>query len=84
MYYILYSFKTKTTISIKKGWSPLALVFGFFLPLYHKNYVLFVIMLLSAALTLGISWFIYPFFYNEWYLSFLEHNGYQLIDVERR
>lgn len=83
MYYILYSSKLGTTQSIKKGWSLQALIFGFLLPLYHKNYVLSLIMLLSAVLTLGISWFIYPFFYNEWHLSFLEHNGYQLMSVER-
>lgn len=64
---------------VKEGFSWTMLFFGVFVPLLRGDWKWFFITLLVAAITSGISWFIFPFFYNKLYLNDLLNNGYEII-----
>ena len=63
--------------NVKIGFSWTTLFFGGFVPLVRGDLKWFVIMWISAALTLGIAWIIWPFFYNKIYIKDLIEKGYR-------
>ena len=64
---------------VPRGFSWTLLFFGLFVPLLRGDFKWAAIMLLSALLTLGISWFVFPFVYNRLYLNDLIKSGYTVI-----
>ena len=62
---------------VPTGFSWTTFFFGFFVPLFRGDIKYFLIMLLLAIFTYGISYFIFPFFYNGIYLRNLLENGWK-------
>ena len=63
---------------VKKGFSWTMLFFGAFVPLVRGDWKYLLISLLAAFLTFGVSWFVFPFFYNRLYLNDLLDKGYKV------
>ena len=61
---------------VKKGFSWTMLFFGVFVPLVRGDWKWFLISMLAGLVTCGISWLIFPFFYNKIYLNELLEKGY--------
>ena len=74
----MYTLKNKdgVTKEVKKGFSWTMLFFGVFVPLVRGDWKWFLISLLAGLVTCGISWLIFPFFYNKIYLNELLEKGY--------
>lgn len=64
---------------VKKGFSWTMLFFGVFVPLFRGDFKWFFIILLVSFITGGISWLVFPFFYNKLYLNDLLNNGYEIV-----
>jgi hypothetical protein len=58
---------------VKKGFSWVNLFFGFLVPLFHGDIARALLELVVGIFTAGISWFIFPFFYNK-------HRANRLVD----
>lgn len=67
------------TKEVKKGFSWTMLFFGVFVPLVRGDWKYFFISLFAALITGGISWLVFPFFYNKLYLDDLLNKGYKII-----
>ena len=74
----MYTLKNEygVTKEVKKGFSWTMLFFGVFVPLVRGDWKWFLISLLAGIVTVGISWLIFPFFYNKIYLNELLEKGY--------
>ena len=64
------------------GFSWTMLFFGVFVPLFRGDWKWAAITLLAAFITSGLSWFIFPFFYNKFYLKDLIKQGYKIKTVK--
>ena len=72
MAYKTESFNHPKTLEIREvpyGFSWTTLFFGVFVPLYRGDYKWALIMILAGLLTSGLSWFVFPFFYNKSFLK---------------
>lgn len=67
------------TKQVKVGFSWTMLLFGVFVPLYRGDIKWFLITLFVGFLTVGISWWIFPFFYNKVYYEDLLSKGYKVV-----
>lgn len=67
------------TKEVKKGFSFTMLFFGVFVPLVRGDWKYFIISLIAAIVTSGISWLIFPFCYNKLYLNDLLNSGYEIV-----
>ena len=67
------------TKQVKKGFSWTMLFFGIFVPLIRGDIKWFVISLVAAFVTVGISWLVFPFIYNKLYLNDLLNKGYVIV-----
>lgn len=63
-------------VQVKDGFSWWCLLFGLFWYLYKEMFFWSVISAISAFLTLGVSWFVFPFFANKQYKDSLLKKGY--------
>lgn len=61
---------------VKLGFSWTTLFFGIFVPLLRGDIKWALIMGVSALLTFGLSWLVYPFLYNKLYVKDLIEKGY--------
>lgn len=68
------------TKEIKTGFSWTTLFFGCFPAMFRGDWKWAIIMILAAIVTSGISWLIFPFFYNRLYIKDLLNNGYRPLD----
>ena len=70
--------KTPTGIikQVKLGFSWTMLFLGVFVPLFRGDFKWFLITLLAAAITCGIAWFVFPFFYNKIYIKEMIEKGW--------
>ena len=59
------------------GFSFTTLFFGWFVPLFRSDIKWFAIMLIASIVSLGLSWFVFPFIYNKLYLNLLLEEGYK-------
>jgi hypothetical protein len=66
--------------SVKVGFSWTTLLFGGLVPLFRGNASWCIAMVVVAICTFGISWIVFPFFYNKVYLIDLLEKGYTLVD----
>ena len=60
----------------KIGFSWTTFFFGFFVPLFRGDFKYFLIMIILAFITSGLCWFVFPFFYNKWYIKDLLSKGF--------
>ena len=67
------------TKEVKKGFSWTMLFFGVFVPLVRGDWKWFLISLVAAIFTGGITWLVFPFFYNKLYLNDLLNSGYEIV-----
>jgi hypothetical protein len=63
---------------VPSGFSWTTLFFGFFPALLRGDIIWALIMILVAILTLGISWWIFPFIYNGLHVNGLIKSGYKV------
>ena len=59
------------------GFSWTVFFFGFFPPLFQGHWGGFAILLIAAALTLGLSGLVFMFIYNKMYIKYLIGEGYK-------
>lgn len=64
------------------GFSWTTLFFGFLVPLSRGDWVGVLIHLIASALSIGIFWLIWPFFYNKNYIKRLLERGYMPFSEE--
>ena len=64
-------------VVVPTGFSFTTLFFGVFVPLLRGDLFGFLILLLAAMCTGGLSWLFVPFFYNSMYESSLRKQGYR-------
>ena len=62
---------------VPTGFSWTTLFFGIFPALFRGDLKWAIIMIISAFLSCGISWLVFPFFYNARYLEDLLTNGWE-------
>ena len=77
-------FQHPVTKEIKEaplGFSWTTLFFGIFVPLFRGDWKWAIISFLLAIITGGISWFIFPFFYNKLYVKELIKKGFKAVDI---
>ena len=74
----MYTLKNEQGVikEVKVGFSWTMLLFGVFVPLVRGDWKWFLISMLAGLVTCGISWLIFPFFYNKIYLNELLEKGY--------
>ena len=74
----MYTLKNENGVTkeVKKGFSWTMLFFGVFVPLVRGDWKWFLISLIAGFVTVGISWLVFPFFYNKIYLNELLEKGY--------
>lgn len=78
-------YQNKVTGAVKKsptGFSWTTLFFGNLPALFRGDIRGFFIQLFVAIITLGISWFVFPFFYNNMYKERLAGEGFAPISKE--
>jgi len=77
----MYTLKNKAGVTkqVKKGFSFTMFFFGIFVPLVRGDWKYFFISLIAAIFTVGISWLVFPFFYNKLYMNDLLNKGYEII-----
>lgn len=68
------------TISIPTGFSFTTLFFGVFVPLLRGDIKYLFVMFFLAVLTGGLSWLIFPFFYNSLYIKGKLADGFKPAD----
>lgn len=61
---------------IKVGFSWTMFFFGCFVPICRGDWKYAIISLLAALITGGISWLVFPFFYNKVYINDLIGSGW--------
>lgn len=71
--------RTGSRKQAKRGFSWTMLFFGVLVPLFRGDLLWFVISLVLAIVTSGVSWLILPFFYNSIYMNGLLNKGYVLV-----
>ena len=69
-------------VESKVGFSWTTLFFGFFVPLFRRDFKMFAIMALICIISYKFSIFnwcmlIFPFFYNKMYIKDLLNKGYE-------
>ena len=62
---------------IKVGFSWTLFFFGVFVPLFRGDIKYFLIMLVAALVTFGLSWLVFPFIYNQLFVKDLIAAGYR-------
>lgn len=80
MAYAKIYFENRHTGQVKEapvGFSWTVLFFGFFPALFRGHWAGFVILLLAAILTFGLSGLIFMFIYNKMYIKHLISEGYK-------
>lgn len=73
---ILFNKETGEMKETKEGFSWTMLFCGVFVPLSRGDYKWFLLTGLLAFFTMGISWVILPFFYNDIYTKELKSKGW--------
>ncbi len=68
----------------KLGFSWTTLFLGVFVPLFRKDWSWTLIMFLAALLTRGLSWLVFPFFYNKMYIKGLLKDGFRPATIDAR
>lgn len=68
----------------KYWFSWTVLLFGFFPALFRSHWVGAIVMFLVALVTFGLSWFVFPFFYNKWHAKWLSDQGYLLVASDQQ
>ena len=63
-------------ISCPTGFSWTNFFFGVFVPLLRGDLKYTIIQLIAAGLTAGISWLVFPFFYNKLYIKSKLEKGF--------
>ena len=63
-------------VNVPQGFSFTTLFFGFFVPLLRGDFISCLLMMGASILTGGLSFFIFPFFYNSMYEQSLLKQGY--------
>ncbi|GGK38631.1 hypothetical protein GCM10011322_27090 [Salinarimonas ramus] len=58
------------------GFSWTTLFFGMFPALLRGHILAALVMAIAPFLTFGLSWLVFPFFYNSWHRSWLANRGY--------
>lgn len=58
------------------GFSWTTLFFSFLVPIFRGDWKWLVIMVIADAITAGIAWIAFPFFYNKKYIEDLIEKGY--------
>ncbi|MGA4519291.1 hypothetical protein ACPA0F_18695 [Solibacillus silvestris] len=76
--------ETQVFKSVKVGFSWTTLFFGFFPAAIRGDWKWSLLMLLASSITLGLSNFAFPFFYNKLYIRDLLESGYKPMDQESR
>lgn len=66
--------------TVKTGFSWTTLFFGCFPAMFRGDWKWAIIMFIVALITSGISWFVFPFFYNKLYIQDLLNKGYRPLD----
>ena len=64
--------------NVKKGFSWTMLFFGFLVPVVRGDIKWAIITFLAAWVTLGISWLVFPFIYNQRYIEDLVSDGWSM------
>ena len=67
------------TKEVKNGLSWTYFFFGSLVPLFRGDFKWFLITLIAAPVTFGLSHFLFFFKYNEWYLNDLQEKGYKVV-----
>lgn len=62
---------------VKEGFSWTTLFFGAFVPLCRGDWKWFLIMIVAAMLTFGLSSIVFCFLYNKFYINDLLEKGYR-------
>lgn len=68
--------------TVKTGFSWTTLFFGCFPAMFRGDWKWAIIMIIVALLTGGLSWFVFPFFYNKLYIQDLLNKGYKPLDSD--
>ncbi|MDR1693876.1 MAG: hypothetical protein LBR70_01595 [Lactobacillaceae bacterium] len=61
------------------GFSWTVLLFGFFVPLYRRDWDMALLMILLYILSFGLVSIVFAFFYNKMYARSLFERGYDLL-----
>lgn len=67
------------TKTVKSGVSWTYFFFGSFVPLFRGDWKWFLITIIAAPLTLGISHILFFIKYNSWYINDLKEKGYKVV-----
>lgn len=67
---------SKQEIEAPEGFSFTVLFFGVFVSLLRGDLIGTFIMFFAAVITGGLSWLVFPFFYNRMYINSLVKKGY--------
>ena len=67
------------TKEVKKGISWTYLFFGSLVPLFRGDWKWFILTLIAAPATFGLSHILFFIKYNKWYLNDLLDKGYKII-----
>ncbi|MCK5604142.1 hypothetical protein KAR91_19800 [Candidatus Pacearchaeota archaeon] len=65
------------------GFSWTMLFFGFFPPLFRSDWKWAIITMLVSFVTFGLSWFLFPFFYNKIHAKELIKEGFKVKSITR-
>lgn len=68
------------TKQVKVGFSWTTFFFGCFVPVCRGDWKYAIITLIAALITGGISWLVFPFFYNKLYINDLLGAGWLPVD----
>ncbi len=77
MFIDLKSPTTNEIVSRKIGFSWTTILFGYFVPLFRKDWKWFFIMLIAGIFTSGLSGFVFAFLYNKLHIHTLLSKGFQ-------
>lgn len=80
--FILKNPRTGSIKSAPAGFSWTTLLFGFLVPIYRKDWLWAVIILLAEIPTLGAASIPFAFFYNKIYAKNLFKNGYTFFSMD--
>ena len=71
--------RNKRAREISTGFSWKSLFFGIFYPFFRGDLTGFIIQLILAVITFGVSWFIIPFTYNDIFLRRMTRKGWYVV-----